>query len=163
LSGLLLKNGDFVACVYRGLVDDYARQAIVNLAQKIFRSGSKKFSKLIIKVGDRETSAWDYYCYGHFKGSSAFQDKFVSDYLKLALVKRIEALSEEKLRLMEISACSLMEIDENTILRSEPLLKLIQAELQALLLAHGRLLQSEAHGEALRVLPGAERLDITEA
>ena len=162
MSALLLKNGDFIACVYRGLVDDYVQRAIRNIAQKVFKSGSKKFSQLIMRVGDREASAWDYYCYGLAKGSRTFQDKFISDYLKLAVIKRVEALSEAKLGLMEISACSLMEIDETTVLSSDPVMKLIEAELSDLVRAHGNTLLPEAQPHDLQSLRRSEVLITSE-
>jgi hypothetical protein len=138
VSAVLLRNGDFIACVYRGLVEDYARRAVSNLAQKVFRSARKKFSRLIIKVYEREVSAWDYYCYGLYKGNSAFRDKFVSDFIRVGLMKRIDALPEEKCRLIEISACNLHDIDEHTVLDRETVFALVLAEVQVLALNYGR-------------------------
>ena len=142
VSALLLRNGDFIACVYRGLVEDYARRAVSDLAQKVFRSARKKFSRLIIKLYDREVSAWDYYCYGLYKGSSAFRDKFVSDFIRVTLMKRIDAIPEEECRLIEISACNFQDIDENTILSREMVFATVQTEIQVLALEHGRSLQN---------------------
>jgi hypothetical protein len=141
VSALLLGKADFIACVYKGLVDDYARQAVKSIALKVFKAARKKFSKLIIKLQEREVSAWDYYCYGLYKGSSAFRDKFVSDFIRVTMMKRIDALSEEKRRLIEISACSFLDIDENTVLNRESVYALVQAEIQVLALDHGRSLQ----------------------
>lgn len=141
MSALLLRNGDFIACVYRGLVEDYSKRAVRNLALKVFKAARKKFSGLIINVYEREVSAWDYYCYGLHKGNSAFRDKFISDFIRVALIKRIEALAEEKLRLIEISACSFQDIDENTVLDHGMVFAVVQAEILAMALDHGRTLQ----------------------
>jgi hypothetical protein len=141
LTTLLLRDGDFVACVYRGLVDDYVRQAVKTVALKVLKSARKKFSKLIIHVYEREISAWDYYCYGLAIGHSAFRDKFISDFIRLAIMKRIDDLSEEKRRLMEISACDFLDIDEKTVLRREAVSQLIDSEFRVLALEYGRSLQ----------------------
>jgi hypothetical protein len=147
VSALVLRNADFVACVYRGLVDDYARYAVKSLALKVFKGARKKFSKLIIKVQEREVSAWDYYCYGLYKGNPAFRDKFVSDFIRVSLIKRVESLPEENRRLIEISACRIEEIDERTVLDREAVLTLVQAEIKILALEHGRMLHQTATGE----------------
>jgi hypothetical protein len=123
------------------LVDDYARRAVRNIALKVVKAARKKFSRLIIKAFGREVSAWDYYCYDLYKGDSAFRDKFVSDFIRVALIERVDALPEEKRRLIEISACNLHEIDENTVLDREAVFALVQAEIQILALDHGRSLQ----------------------
>jgi hypothetical protein len=138
VSAVLLENGEFVACVYRGLVEDYARQSVRTMALKVFKSARKKFSKLIFNVCGRDVSAWDYFCYGIYKGNSVFGDKFVSDFLRLGVLRRIEALSEEKRRLIEISACDFRAIDEYTVLDGNRVFAMVHVELQSLLLAHGR-------------------------
>ncbi len=148
VSALLLRDSDFIACVYRGLVEDYARRAVSGLAQKVFRSARKKFSRLIIKVYEREVSAWDYYCYGLYKGSSAFRDKFVSDFIRAALMKRIDSIPDEKRRLIEISACNFHDIDESTVLDREMVFALALAEIQVLALEHGQTLQQIYIGAA---------------
>jgi hypothetical protein len=142
VSALPLRNGDFVACVYKGLVDDYARQAVRNIALKVVKSGRKKFSKLIINAYGREVSAWDYYCYGLFRGNSAFTDKFISDFLRLAQLKQVDLLSEEKRRLIEISACNFFDMDERTVLDRNAVGTLVDAEVQVLVIDHGRSLKS---------------------
>lgn len=147
VSALVLRNAEFVACVYRGLVEDYARNAVKSLALKVFKGARKKFSKLIIKVQEREVSAWDYYCYGLYKGNTAFRDKFVSDFIRVSLIKRVESLPEENRRLIEISACRMEEIDERTVLDREAVLTLVQAEIKLLALEHGRMLHQTATGE----------------
>jgi hypothetical protein len=147
MSAMVLRNAEFVACVYRGLVDDYARYTVKSLALKVFKGARKKFSKLIIKVQEREVSAWDYYCYGLYKGNTAFRDKFVSDFIRLSLMKRVESLPEENRRLIEISACSLDELDERTVLDREAVLTLVQAEIKLLALEHGRMLHQAATGD----------------
>jgi hypothetical protein len=123
------------------LVEDYARRAVSGLAQKVFKSAAKKFSRLMIKVNEREVSAWDYYCYGLYKGSSAFRDKFVSDFLRAALMKRIDSIPDEKRRLIEISACNFQDISEDTVLDREMVFALALAEIQVMALEHGRMLQ----------------------
>jgi hypothetical protein len=123
------------------LVEDYARRAVKTIALKVLKSARKKFSKMIINVYEREVSAWDYYCYGLYKGNSAFRDKFVSDFIRLTVMKRIDALSEEKRRLIEISACNLEDINENTVLSHETIYVLVQTEIQVLAIDHGRSLQ----------------------
>lgn len=140
VSALLLGNGDFVACVYKGLVEDYARRAVRNLALKVLKAARKKFSGLIINVYEREVSAWDYYCYGLYKGNSAFRDKFISDFIRVTLMKRIDTVPEEKSRLIEISACNFQEITEDTVLNRETVFALVQAEIRTLALEHGRAL-----------------------
>lgn len=147
VSALVLRNAEFVACVHRGLVEDYARYAVKSLAVKVFKGARKKFSKLIIKVQEREVSAWDYYCYGLYRGNSAFRDKFISDFIRLSLMKRVDSLPEENRRLIEISACRLEDIDERTVLDREAVLTLVQAEIKLLALEQGRMLHQSAAGE----------------
>ncbi|MDB5526839.1 MAG: hypothetical protein JWM58_4602 [Rhizobium sp.] len=141
MSALLLRDGEFVACVYRGLVDDYAQRAVKIVAQKVFKSTRKKFSKLMFNVYERKISAWDYYCYGLYKGDSAFRDKFVYDFIRLATMRQIDAIPEEKRRLIEISACDFQDIDRNTVLNRETVFELVQSQIHTLVLAHGRSLQ----------------------
>jgi hypothetical protein len=138
VSALLLRNGDFVACVYKGLVDDYARSAVRSMAAKVVKSGRKKFSKLIIDAFERKVSAWDYYCYGLVKGNAAFTDKFISDFLRMSLLKQVDALPEEKRRLIEISACNFFDIDEATVLDRDAVVALVHTEVEALTIDHGR-------------------------
>lgn len=147
VSAAVLRNADFVACVYRGLVDDYARMTVKTLALKVFKGARKKFSKLIIKLKEREVSAWDYYCYGLYRGNTALRDKFISDFIRLSLMRRVDALPEENRRLIEISACRLDAIDERTVLDREAVLTLVHAEIKLLALEHGRMLHQSATGE----------------
>lgn len=137
LTALLLSNGDFIACVYKGLVDDFARQAICTLAQKVFKAARKKFSKLIIHVQERQISAWDYYCYGLSKGNSAYGDKFISDFVRLALMKKLDAIPVAEQRLIEISVFRLQDIDETTQLRSGAAIDVVHAELRRMMVEYG--------------------------
>lgn len=133
----LFKDAEFVACVYRGLVDDFAVQARSAIAEKVFKNARKKFAAMLLKVGTREISAWDYYCYGLHKGNSAFRDKFISDYIRLALMKKLDKLPEAERRLIEISVLRLPEIDEQAVLRREVVHDLILSEINTLAAAHG--------------------------
>ena len=69
VSELRLKDGDFVACVYRGLADEYAMARATVIAAKVVKAARKKFSKLTLNVFDREISAWDYFCYSQHAGA----------------------------------------------------------------------------------------------
>jgi hypothetical protein len=137
----LPKDVEFVAYVYKGLVDDFARQSVKTMAIKVFKTGRKKFSRLTMHVGNKQVSAWDYYCYGLLKGNSAYSDKFIYDFLRLALLKRIEGLPLEHLRLVSLAQFGLDEIDSHSVLNQDMAISMIEAEIRILLLDHGQIVQ----------------------
>jgi hypothetical protein len=137
VSGLL-RNGDFVACVYRGLADDFAGRRIEALAAKIIKSGRKKFSRMTLKALDREISAWDYFCYARFTGLQSSTDKFITDFLRLALVKRLEDMPDAELQLLALTDIPIDAIDETTTIAPEAVFQRIHAAVIRLACEHGR-------------------------
>jgi hypothetical protein len=85
-----MKDVEFAACVYKGLVDDFARQSVKAIAGKVIKMGRKRFSRMTIHAGERQISAWDYYCYGLLKGDTAYGDKFIHNFLRLALLEQFQ-------------------------------------------------------------------------
>lgn len=140
MSGLLLRNGDFVACVYRGLADEFAGKRAAGVAAKVVKSARKKFSRMTLKALDREISAWDYFCYAQFTGARSSADKFISDFLRLALVKRLEDMQDAEFHLLALADIPLEDIDESTTIAPDTVFRRIHAEVLRLVAAHGRVI-----------------------
>lgn len=158
VTGLLLKNGDFVACVYRGLADDFATARAAAIAAKVIKATRKKFSKLVMKVSDREISAWDYFCYSQHAGARANADKFISDYIRLALIKRIEDLPAAELHLLALADIPFDTIDEETRIEPEMVFRRVQIEVLRRASEHGSTLAIQGGHDAslappVRALP----------
>lgn len=137
VSGLLLRDGDFVACVYRGLADEFTRARAIIIAAKVIKATRKKFSKLTFKVLDREISAWDYFCYAQYSGGASSADKFISDFIRLALIKRLEDLPQAELHLLALSDVPLDAIDESTEVGLETVFSRVRREVLRLAGEHG--------------------------
>lgn len=137
VSGLLLKNGDFVACVYRGLVDDFAIVRANAIAGKVVKKARKKFAKLTFRAFDRDISAWDYFCVSQHAGAVSGADKFISDFIRLAIVKRLEDMSAAELHLLALSDIPFDAIDETTEVTPERVFRRVQREVLRLAGSHG--------------------------
>lgn len=158
MSTFLMKDVEFAACVYKGLVEDFAQQSIKTVAGKVIKMGRKRFSRMTIHAGDRQVSAWDYYCYGLLKGDTAYGDKFIHDFLRLALLKRIERLSDEHLRLISVSQLGFEEMNDNAVITAEGAMRMIEQEIRVMLLDHGRIVQQLLmSGPVLSPMPSAHR------
>jgi hypothetical protein len=103
--------------------------------------GRKRFSRMTIHAGERQISAWDYYCYGLLKGDTAYGDKFIHDFLRLALLKRVERLPEEHLRLVSVSQLRFEEMTDNAVITTDDAIRIIEREIRVMLLDHGRIVQ----------------------
>jgi hypothetical protein len=143
LSGLLLRDGDFVACVYRGLADEFASARSTTIAAKVIKSARKKFSKLTFKVLDREISAWDYFCYAQHTGAVSGADKFISDFIRLALTKRLEDMPAAELHLLALSDIPLDAIDPTTEVSPDTVFCRVRQEVLRLAGEHGSTLVIE--------------------
>lgn len=143
VSGLLLRDGDFVACVYRGLADEFASARAVVIAAKVIKSTRKKFSKLTFRVLDREISAWDYFCYAQHAGAVSGADKFISDYIRLALIKRLEDLPPAEMHLLALSDIPFETIDESTEVSPETVFSRVRREVLRLAGEYGSTLVIE--------------------
>jgi len=142
MSGLFLKDGARVVGAQRGLVEDFARQAVLTTAQKVFTTARKKFSRVTFNVHDREISAWDYYCYGLYRSGSAFRDKLISDFIHVVLARWVNDMSEEMRRLIEASACNVADAGDNAVLNFEIVRALVNAEITVLAIESGRMLEA---------------------
>ena len=138
MSGLLSVNGEFVACVYRGLADEFAERRAARVAAKVVKSARKKFCRMTLKALDREISAWDYYCYAQHTGSMSGADKFISDFLRLALVRRLDEMQPAEFHLLALADIPFDEIDEATTIAPDSVFRRIHAEVQRLVHDHGR-------------------------
>ncbi|MFM2280231.1 MAG: hypothetical protein RLZZ444_2462 [Pseudomonadota bacterium] len=139
------ENG-FVACVYKGLIDDFAARAVRAMARKVIKAARKKFGRLMLRVRDREVSAWDYYCLGLLRGEGDLRDRFISDYIRLVLLRKIEKMHEEEARLVEIARLGLSDIRADVVLTGEMIFEQIHKEVMNLAMAHGRSLNEQAAG-----------------
>ncbi|MDH6266869.1 hypothetical protein M2360_002265 [Rhizobium sp. SG_E_25_P2] len=158
LSTFLLKDVEFVACVYKGLVEDFAQQSVKAIAGKVVKIGRKRFSRMTIHAGGRQISAWDYYCYGLLKGDTAYGDKFIHDFLRLALLKRVERLPDEHLRLVSVSQLRFEDMNDNAVVSADAAIRMIEQEIRMILLAHGRIVQQLLmNGPALSLSTDANR------
>jgi hypothetical protein len=135
---MLLQNGDFVACVYRGLADDFAGARALMIAAKVIKSARKKFSRLTLKIFDREISAWDYFCYSQHIGAKAGADKFISDFIRVSLIKRIEAMPPEELNLLAIATIRFEDIDEATELNMGNVFERVHEDILRIAAEHGQ-------------------------
>jgi hypothetical protein len=142
VSGMLLKNGDFVACVYRGLADDFAGARAHAIAAKVIKSARKKFSRFTLKIFDREISAWDYFCYSQHIGAQAGADKFISDFIRVSLIKRLEAVPPVELNLLAIATVRFEEIDETTELNMGKVFQHVHEEILRIAAEHGQTIVS---------------------
>lgn len=138
MSGLLLENGDFVACVYRGLADDFADMRACAIATKVVKTARKKFSKMTLKVFDREISAWDYFCHSRHTGAVAGADKFISDFIRLALMKRLDEMPQAELHLLALADIPFHQIDEATRLTPDSVFQRVHREVLRLVGEYGR-------------------------
>jgi hypothetical protein len=153
-----MKDVEFAACVYKGLVEDFAQQSVKAIAGKVIKMGRKRFSRMTIHAGERQISAWDYYCYGLLKGDTAYGDKFIHDFLRLALLKRIERLPEEHLRLVSVSQLRFEDMNDNTVITADAAMRMIEQEIRVMLLDHGRIVQQLlTSGPALSPMTSAHR------
>jgi hypothetical protein len=143
VSEMLLKNGDFVACVYRGLADEYAMARATVIAAKVIKAARKKFSKLTLKVFDREISAWDYFCYSRHTGAVAGSDKFISDFIRLTLMERLETMPRAEINLLALADVPIEAIDEDTRIEPQGVFHRVQGEVLRLAGEHGRTLVLE--------------------
>jgi len=143
VTELLLRNGDFVACVYRGLADEYAMARATVVAAKVIKAARKKFSKLTLKVFDREISAWDYFCYSQHVGAVAGADKFISDFIRLDLIERLEGMPRAEINLLALADVPIEAIDEDTQIEPQGVFRRVQSEVLRLAGEHGRTLVLE--------------------
>lgn len=150
VTELLLRNGDFVACVYRGLADEYAMARATVVAAKVIKAACKKFSKLTLKVFDREISAWDYFCYSQHVGAVAGADKFISDFIRIDLVERLEGMPKAEINLLALADVPIDAIDEDTQIEPQGVFRRVQGEVLRLAGEHGRTL-------VLQGLPGCPK------
>lgn len=141
MSTFLLKDLEFAACVYKGLVEDFAQQSVKAIAGKVVKMGRKRFSRMTIHAGERQISAWDYYCYGLLKGDTAYGDKFIHDFLRLALLKRIERLPDEHLRLVSVSQLRFEDMNDNVVISADAAIRLVEQEIRMMLIDHGRIVK----------------------
>lgn len=139
----------FVACVYKGLIDDFAARAVRAMARKVIKAARKKFGRLMLRVRDREVSAWDYYCLGLLRGEGDLRDRFISDYIRLVLLRKIEKMHEEEARLVEIARLGLSDIREDVVLTGEMIFEQIHKEVMNLAMAHGRAVQAQTLSDQL--------------
>lgn len=164
MSTFLLKDVEFAACVYKGLVDDFAQHSVKTIAGKVIKMGRKRFSRMTIHAGERQISAWDYYCYGLLKGDTAYGDKFIHDFLRLALLKRIERLPDEHLRLVSVSQLRFEEMNDNAVIGPELAVRMIEREIRLMLLDHGRIVQQLlANGPRLLPIVAVEAVEAVPA
>lgn len=147
VTELLLKNGDFVACVYRGLADEYAMARATVIAAKIIKAARKKFAKLTLNVFDREVSAWDYFCYSQHTGAVAGADKFISDFIRLTLSERLDGMPRAEINLLALADVPFDTIGENTQIEPNTVFSRVHGEVLRLAGEHGRKL-------VLQGLPG---------
>lgn len=140
MTDLLLRNGDFVACVYRGLADEYAMARATVVAAKVIKAARKKFSKLTLNVFDREISAWDYFCYSQHTGAVAGADKFISDFIRLTLMARLEGMPRAEINLLALADVPIDAIDEETQIEPQGVFRRVQGEVLRLAGEHGRTL-----------------------
>jgi hypothetical protein len=143
VTELLLRNGEFVACVYRGLADEYAMARATVVAAKVIKAARKKFSKLTLKVFDREISAWDYFCYSQHVGGVAGADKFISDFIRIDLVERLEGMPKAEINLLALADVPIDAIDEDTRIEPQGVFRRVQGEVLRLAGEHGRTLVIE--------------------
>ncbi|WP_137154050.1 hypothetical protein [Rhizobium sp. FKL33] len=141
MSTFLMKDVEFAACVYKGLVEDFAQQSVKAIACKVIKMGRKRFSRMTIHAGERQVSAWDYYCYGLLKGDTAYGDKFIHDFLRLALLKRVERLPVEHLRLVSVSQLAFEDMNDDVVIGPEAALRMIERHIHVMLIDHGRVVQ----------------------
>lgn len=137
VTEMLLRNGDFVACVYRGLADEYAMARATVIAAKVIKAARKKFSKLTLKVFDREISAWDYFCYSQYTGAVAGADKFISDFIRLTLMERLEGMPKAEINLLALADVPVEAIDEDTQIEPQGVFRRVQGEVLRLAAEHG--------------------------
>lgn len=138
VTEMLLRNGDFVACVYRGLADEYAMARATVIAAKVIKAARKKFSRLNLKVFDREISAWDYFCYSQYTGSVAGADKFISDFIRLTLTTRLEGMPRAEINLLALCDVPFEAIGEETQLEVDGVFSRVLGEVLRLAGDHGR-------------------------
>lgn len=150
VTELLLTNGDFIACVYRGLADEYATARATVIAAKVIKAARKKFSKLTLNVFDREVSAWDYFCYSRHTGAVAGADKFISDFIRLTLVERLEGMPKAEINLLALADVPIEAIDEDTQIEPQGVFRRVLGEVLRLAEEHGRTL-------VLQGLPGGAK------
>lgn len=143
VTELLLRNGDFVACVYRGLADEYAMARATVIAAKVIKAARKKFSKLTLNVFDREISAWDYFCYSQHVGAVAGADKFISDFIRMTLIERLEVMPKAEINLLALADVPIEAIDEETQIEPQGVFRRVQGEVLRLAGEHGRTLVLE--------------------
>lgn len=140
MSELLLRNGDFVACVYRGLADEYATARARVVAAKVVKAARKKFSRLTLNAFDREITAWDYFCHSQYTGSVACADKFISDFIRLTLGSRLENMPIAEINLLALADVPFEAIGEETRLDIDGVFTRILAEILTLAREQGRTL-----------------------
>jgi hypothetical protein len=148
MSGIFLKDGAKVALVNGEAADDLARIAVRNAAEKAFRCGEKKFSRMTFLVFGREISAWDSFCHSAFRSGGAVRNRIVSDFLRHSVVRSIGAMSDEMRWVIELTACDGVDDDEEETLNRAIVLAVIQAELMMMIQDHGQALQAHYHAEA---------------
>ncbi|MGV3551699.1 hypothetical protein [Rhizobium sp.] len=110
------------------------------IAAKIIKAARKKFSRLTLHVLDREISAWDYFCYAQFNGSTAVADKFISDYIRMTLITRLEGMPRAEINLLALADVPFEAIGENTQLEVEGVFSRVLGEVLRLSGEHGRTL-----------------------
>lgn len=142
MSGIFLKDGARVVGARSGLLDDFAWRTVEVAAQKVFFIASRKFSRTKVITQDREFSAWDIYCRGCARIGGSFRDKLISDFIRLSLIRWIDDMSDEMRWLIEMSACSSADVEEDELVSREIVMTVIQAEVNRLVVDHGRSLQA---------------------
>jgi hypothetical protein len=143
MSGMFLKDGARLAGARSELLDDFAQQAVKATAQKVFRTASKKFSRMTLVTPERNISAWDFYCYGRFRNGSAFRDRLITDFLRFTLDRWVDDMSDELRWLIEMSACDCIDVEDDEVLSREIVRAVILAEINGLVSEHGQSLHAQ--------------------
>lgn len=143
MSGMFLKDGARVAGARSELLDDFAHRAAKAMAQKVFRTAAKKFSRMTLITPERQISAWDFYCYGRFRNGSAFRDMLITDFIRFTLGRWLDDMSDELRWLIEMSACDSIDVEEDELLSREIVQAVILAEINCLVSEHGQSLHEQ--------------------
>lgn len=153
MSGIFLKDGAKVVGNGGEAADDLARIAVRNAAEKVFRAAEKKFSQMTFLVLGREISAWDSFCHSTFRNGGPVRNRIISDFLRLAMIRRIDGMSDELRWVIELTACDGVDDDEDETLNRAIVLAIIQAELTIMMQDYGRTLQQRYEDEAQSAQP----------